>query len=72
MISNRCGELATAIIDWLCKIAYGSLKPGVLGLGCSDRACSYKGAERVVWISRALLKPGIWACTKPGGGNGTD
>ena len=46
MISNKSGELATAIIDWLSEIARRLLKPGVLGLGWSDRACSYKGAER--------------------------
>ena len=59
-ISNECGELATLTVDWLCTIDPGSLKPGLLELGSSARACSYKGAERVVWISPALLKPGIW------------
>lgn len=63
--SNECGELATLVIDWLCQIAHGSLKPGVLGLGWAAPACSYRGAEGGV-DRPGVVETRYLARTKPG------
>ena len=64
-ISNECGELAILVIDWLCKIARGSLNPGVLGLGWAAPACSYRGAEGGVDLP-GVVKTRYLASTKLG------
>lgn len=64
-ISNGCGELAILVIDWPCKIARGSLKPGVLGLGWAAPACSYRGAEGGVDLP-GVVETRYLARTKPG------
>ena len=64
-ISNECGELAILAIDWPCKIARGSLKLGVLGLGWAAPACSYRGAEGDV-DRLGVVETRYLARTKPG------